>query len=39
MCVYILQLTSDDELILHQMEVVKYKHTYVNRINGMLKVL
>jgi len=26
-------------LIRHQMSVVKYKHTYVNRINGMLKVL
>ena len=30
---------DDKELIRHQMEVVKFKHTYVNRVNGMLKVL
>lgn len=30
---------DNKELIKHQMEVVKYNHTYLNRINGMLKVL
>ena len=34
-----LKYKDDKDLIRHQMEVVKYKHTYVNRINGMLKVL
>ena len=34
-----LKYKDDKELIRHQMSVVKYKHTYVNRINGMLKVL
>tara|TARA_B100001939_G_C16784866_1_gene548647 strand:- start:236 stop:859 length:624 start_codon:yes stop_codon:yes gene_type:complete len=30
---------DDKDLIKHQMNVVKYNHTYINRINGMLKVL
>ena len=34
-----LKYKDDKDLIRHQMEVVKYKHTYVNRINGMMKVL
>jgi hypothetical protein len=34
-----LKYKDNKELIKHQMEVVKYNHTYLNRINGMLKVL
>ena len=34
-----LKYKDNKDLIRHQMEVVKFNHTYLNRINGMLKVL
>ena len=34
-----LKYKDDKELILHQMEIVKNKHTYLNRVQAFIKLI
>ena len=30
---------NNKELILHQMEIIKKEHTYLNRVKGIIKII